>query len=138
MTDRVYLPTLPELIDRMSIVQLKSIFIGARKAEYDVEIGLIEQDINSILADKDYRLTAQDVRAIIVTSIANRFIWENESKARAGGSDQDALLKTTHSINGVRATAKNRLAVAIGDRLDYKVDALASDLPSDMGNWRIW
>jgi len=135
---RVYLPTAPELIDRLSIVQLKSIFISERKADYDAEIALIEQDINTILAEKDYRLTAQDVRAIIVLAISNRYIWENESKARAGGSEQDALLKTTHSINGVRATAKNRLANAINERLDYKVDALSADLPSDMGNWRIW
>ena len=138
MMTRVYLPTLPELIDRLSIVQLKSIFVGDHKIEYDAEIALIEHDINAILVEKEYLLTAQDVRAIIVTAIANRFIWENESKARAGGSDQDALLKTTHSINGVRATAKNRLAVAIGDRLDMKVDCLAENLPTDMGNWRIW
>ena len=34
MTDRKYLPTLSELIDRLSIVQLKEVFIPEHKEEY--------------------------------------------------------------------------------------------------------
>ena len=34
MKERKYLPTLSELIDRLSIVQLKEVFISEHKAEY--------------------------------------------------------------------------------------------------------
>ena len=34
LTERKYLPTLSELIDRLSIVQLKEVFITEHKEEY--------------------------------------------------------------------------------------------------------
>lgn len=136
MSERKYLPTLSDLVDRLSIVQLKAIFIPERAKEYMAERALIEHDIDLILKGK--KVTASDVHAILMIMLSNRFIWENESKARAGGSEQDKLLKLTHSINGVRAAAKNQLARLDGGRKDYKVDTLAADLPPEFGNWRIF
>jgi len=135
---RVYLPTLAELIDRLTIVQLKAIFIPDHKAEYEKEMALIMQDIDAIISEKDFRFDAKSLRAALMTMLANRYIWENESKARAGGSEQDTLLKLTHSVNGCRNTAKNVLAVAAGDRLDYKIDALAANLPPEYGAWDVF
>ena len=138
MTDRKYLPTLAELIDRLSIVQLKEIYIPEHAEEYRGERALIEHDIDLILQSSPVGMEAEDVRAIIVLAIANRVIWENEAKARAGDPTSAELLRFTHSINGVRNTAKNVIAVRAGDRLDYKVDALAADLPPELGNWRVF
>lgn len=135
---RKYLPTLADLVDRLTIVQLKSVFIPDHRAEYLEERALIEYDIDLILAGLDRRIGAKEIHAIIVIMLANRFIWENESKARAGGNEQDKLLKITHSINGVRATAKNQLSELVGGRKDYKIDALAADLPPEFGNWNVF
>ena len=46
MSDRKYLPTLSELIDRLSIAQLKEVFITEHKDEYAKEINDIIHDIN--------------------------------------------------------------------------------------------
>ena len=135
---RAYLPTLADLIDRLTIVQLKAVFIPERKVEYLAERADIEHDIDLILAGLPRRIGAGEIHAIIVIMLANRFIWESESKARSGGNEQNHLLKLTHSINGVRATAKNRLSELVGGRKDYKIDALAADLPSEFGNWKIF
>lgn len=123
------------------IVQLKAIFIPEHKADYLRERELIEHDVDIILgqlAQKGRRVNAAFLHAFAVLMLTNRFIWENESRARAGGSDQDKLLKLTHSINGVRAAAKNKLANLDGGRRDYKVDTLASDLPPEFGNWQVF
>lgn len=133
---RKYLPTLSDLVDRLSIVQLKAVFIPERTREYLEERALIEHDIDLIL--RGQKVTASDVHAILVIMLANRFIWENESKARDGGTEQDKLLKLTHSINGVRNAAKNQLARLDGGRKDYKIDALAANLPAEFGNWKIF
>lgn len=138
MKARKYLPTLPELIDRLTIVQLKAIYISEHKTEYNAEIKLILHDIDLILAGKDYALTAKDIHAVAVLAVANKTIWENESIARAGGKEAEGRLRLTHSINGCRNTAKNVLAKTIGDRLDAKVDCLAADLPEEYGNWAIF
>lgn len=137
-SQRRYLPTLSDLVDRLAIVQLKAVFIPEHREEYVQERRDIEHDINLILAEKKIMLGATAVHAILVIMLSNRFIWENESKARAGGVDQDKLLKLTHSINGVRNTAKNQLATVDGGRKDYKVDCFAAELVQDFGDWNIF
>lgn len=134
---RLYLPTLADLVDRLSIVQLKMIFIPDHRDEYAAERDLIEHDVAAILATLGKPFGAAEMRAVLVIMLANRFIWENESKARAGGSEQDKLLKLTHSINGVRNRAKNIIAAFEEGRLDYKLDALAAELPTEFGNWNV-
>lgn len=136
MTERKWLPSLAELIDRLSIVQLKEIFIPEHAAEYTVERELLEHDIDLLIGER--KIDARTVRAIQIVMLANRVIWENESKARAGGTEQDALLKFTHSINGVRNRAKNIIAEWDGGRKDFKLDCLAAELPPEFGNWNIF
>lgn len=141
MRERMYLPTLAELLDRLCIVQLKEVFIPEHAEEYRAERLAIEHDVDLILEDKaldGVTLRAADLRALAVLMLTNRFIWENESKARAGGSEQDHLLKLTHSINGVRNAAKNFIAVSVGDRKDYKIDCFAAELIGKFGNWRVF
>ena len=48
MSERKYLPTLAELIDRLSIIQLKEVFITEHKEEYAKEIADIQHDIQLI------------------------------------------------------------------------------------------
>ena len=138
MSGRAYLPTFAELVDRLTIVQLKAIFMPERKADYTAEMGLIMQDLDTILAEKGHVLKAADIRAVAAVMLANRVIWENESKARNGEASQDKLLKFTHSINGVRNRAKNALAASIGERLDHKTDCFAAELVEEFGNWNIF
>jgi len=135
---RRYLPTLSDLVDRLTIVQQKMIFISERADEYRAERADILHDIDLILKDHP-PLTARAIWAITLIQLTNRCIWESESKARAGGNEQDKLLKLTHSINGQRNTAKNVLAEEIGgSRMDYKVDALSAELPPEYGHWDIF
>lgn len=137
-TNRYYVPTFAELLDRMSICILKKIWIPENAVEYQNEIDLIKSDINAIMEDKDgmQLFNADMIEASMIVMLSNRVIWENESKARQGGTEQDKLLKFTHSINGVRNTAKNIISYNFGDRTDLKIDCLASDIPNEFGNWK--
>jgi hypothetical protein len=141
MTDRKYLPTFAELVDRLSIVILKSVFISENREAYRAEIALIEHDLDKILYGLDYAvapsLDAKCVRAILVVMLTNRFIWENEGQAREGGRDVEKL-RSTHAVNGIRNTAKNVLAKYFGERVDLKIDCLAANLPAELGNWNVF
>jgi hypothetical protein len=135
MSNRKYLPTFAELVDRLSICILKSIFIPENKQAYTKEIEDICSDVDSIINEKNVKLSSKLVKAIQMVMLSNRYIWENESKVR-NGSDQDVgLLKLTHSINGVRNTAKNVVSIELGERKDLKTDCLAAELKSDFQNW---
>ena len=84
---RKYLPTLGELIDRLTIVQLKEVKIPKHKKEYEKEIKDIVHDINQILLDEKYDIDIVDgetIRAIIVLAQMNTHIWVNEDNARNG------------------------------------------------------
>lgn len=126
MNDRKYLPTLSELIDRLSIVQLKEVFIPEHKEEYAQEISDIVHDINLTLGQKDITLTAEVVRAIVVLSQMNLHIWHNESNYRKGIREGNNL-ELTHGLNGIRNIAKNKIQEVVGGRKDYKIDCLAAD-----------
>ena len=120
MARRKYLHTVSELIDRLSIIQLKEVFIPKHKDEYAKESSLILQDLDS------EGLDAEMIRSIIVLSQMNLHIWHNESNYRKGIKDGNNL-ELTHGLNGIRNTAKNKIQEKVGGRKDYKIDYLAAD-----------
>jgi hypothetical protein len=134
MTERKYLPTLSELIDRLSIVQLKEVFIPEHKAEYAQEIADIVNDIQILLDENKGVVTAETIRAIVVLSQMNLHIWHNESNYRKGIKDGNNL-ELTHGINGIRNTAKNKIQEVNGGRKDYKIDCLAAEFKDWEISW---
>lgn len=126
MNNRKYLPTLSELIDRLSIAQLKEVFIPDHKAEYAEEIKAIIHDIQLYLNESKEPVTAETIRAIIVLSQMNLHIWHNESNYRKGIKDGNNL-ELTHGLNGIRNTSKNKIQEIMGGRKDYKIDCLAAE-----------
>lgn len=134
MSERKYLPTLSELIDRLTIVQLKEVFISEHKDEYSQEIGDILHDIQLLLNQNDDKITAETIRAIVVLSQMNLHIWHNESNYRKGIKDGNNL-ELTHGLNGIRNTAKNKIQEIVGGRKDYKIDCLAAEFKDWEISW---
>jgi hypothetical protein len=134
MSERKYLPTLAELIDRLSIIQLKEVFITEHKEEYAKEIADIQHDIQLILDEGKEPITAETIRAIIVLSQMNLHIWQNETNVR-NGSEGPNKLALTHGLNGIRNTAKNRIQEVVGGRKDYKIDCLAAEFKEWEISW---
>ena len=130
---RKYLPTISELIDRLSIIQLKEVFISEHKEEYAKEIKEIVHDLNLLLNWE--KPSGEMIRAIIVLAQMNTHIWYNETKYRAG--EGDGNLGLTHGLNGIRNTAKNIIQDQIedGGRKDYKVDCIAAEFKDWDVSW---
>tara|TARA_B100000214_G_C23764776_1_gene533900 strand:+ start:177 stop:581 length:405 start_codon:yes stop_codon:yes gene_type:complete len=131
--ERKYLPTLSELVDRLSITQLKEVFISDHREEYSQEIKDIVHDID-ILLSESCEINAETIRAIVVLSQMNLHIWHNESNYRKGIKEGNNL-ELTHGLNGIRNTAKNKIQEAVGGRKDYKIDCLAADFKDWEISW---
>ena len=132
---RKYLPTFSELIDRLSIVQLKEVFIPDNKKEYKIEINEILHDLDQLLSNPSpKKVDANFIRAIVVLSQMNLHIWHNESNYRKGIQDGNDL-ELTHGLNGIRNTAKNKIQELFGGRKDYKTDCLAADFKDWEISW---
>ena len=135
MSTRRYLPTLAELIDRLSIAQLKEVFISEHKEEYASEISDILHDIDLTLGEKGVIIDSATIRAIVVLSQMNLHIWHNESNYRKGIKDGNNLALTL-GLNGIRNTAKNVIQEKDGGRKDYKIDCLAADFKDWEISWK--
>lgn len=134
MEKRKYLPTLAELIDRLSISQLKEQFIPDHRDEYALEIKDIEHDLDIIIEENELKLDSKTIRAIIVLAQTNLHIWHNEANYR-NGIENGNKLELTHGLNGIRNTAKNKIQEVIGGRKDYKTDCLAAEFNSWNVSW---
>ena len=126
--ERKYLPTLSELIDRLSITQLKEVFIPGNKDEYAKEI----EDITHDLSELD--LDGELIRAVVVLAQINLHIWHNESNYRKG-IEEGNNFELTHGLNGIRNTAKNSIQEKFGGRKDYKIDCLATEFEDWEISW---
>ena len=125
---RKYLPTESELIDRLSIIQLKEVFLPEHKEEYAKEIQDILHDLELLGLDSEL------IRAVIVTAQMNLHIWHNESEARKGINAGENL-QLTHGLNGIRNTAKKKIQERFGGRKDYKIDCLAAEFEDWEVSW---
>ena len=133
MRQRKYLPTISDLIDRLSIIQLKEVFLPEHKEEYTNEIQDIVEDLEELMRWE--KPTGEMIRAIIVLAQMNAHIWYNESNFRAGKGEGN--LELTHGLNGIRNTAKNKIQENLveGGRKDYKIDCLAAEFKDWEVSW---
>jgi hypothetical protein len=131
---RKWLPTLGELIDRLSIHQLKEVFIPENKENYAKEMRDIISDINILLEKDKDKISGDFIRAIVVLSQMNVHIWYNESQVRKGEKGSDNLM-LTHGLNGIRNTAINKIMEVVGGRKDYKIDCIAEEFKDWNVSW---
>ena len=133
--NRKYLPTFSELLDRLSIVQIKEVLIPDHKTEYASEISDIIHDLQQIIDEGKVTIDANVLRSIIVLSQINLHIWHNETNYRCGLEDGNNL-KLSHGLNGIRNTAKNKIQEILGGRKDYKIDCLAAEFKDWEISWK--
>jgi len=133
MKERKFLPTIEDLIDRLTIFQLKEVFLPEHKEDYAKDIEDILHDIDIILEESPGKVNAKLIRALVVLSQMNLHIWHNESEVRKGSGDGN--LELTHGLNGIRNTAKNIITDVLGGRKDHKIDCLAADFEDWEISW---
>lgn len=113
---REYLPTLADLIDILTINQIKEIKFQDKLAYAEV-IKKICRDIDLIIDEKNVKLNSKLVRIIILLAQLNLFIWETKDKMQEVDPESySKLLKFCHQLNGIRNTMKNKVLEEIGDK----------------------
>lgn len=128
-------PSLAFLTDLLSIINLKSIKLGCgnkvKKEAYESEAEEIVNSINS--KQVKIRNIGNFIRAIQIGQLTNEFIWANETKARLGGREQDHLLPLTHTLNGLRMRAGNKIIEQTGGRKDLNLDRMNDEFCKKYG-----
>jgi len=112
MDQRMYLPTLSELIDRLSVTQIKLNLANNDPKDFQNEIKKINNDIDLIMREKKLQLDSEFVNLILVIAQLNLHIWHNKDLMQQNLDNEDqylALLKKAHQLNGYRNQIKNRI-----------------------------
>ena len=136
---RQFLPPMAELIDRMTVTQIKLALLKDNKDSFIEEISKLEHDIDLILDSNNLTLDARLIRIIIILSQMNLHIWNNKDKMQDKLKDNKEkeyldLLKLSHQLNGFRNRMKNSL-LEIEDVQDKS--QIRSNFETDGLDWDI-
>ena len=131
-TRKFQLP-LSELIDRLTITQIKLSLLKDCDGSLASEIDMLSHDIDLIIGSSNMEMSSQLVRAIIQISQINLHIWHNKDAMQSQLDNEPEylrLLKLSHQLNGIRNTMKNYLVELEGGvesshkRTNFETDGL--------------
>lgn len=137
MDQRMYLPPLSELIDRLSVTQIKLNLTSNDSMDFQNEIEKINNDMDLIIREKKLQLDSELINLILVIAQLNLHIWHNKDlmQQNLGNEDQYlALLKKAHQLNGFRNQIKNRILTIEG--VEDK-SQIRSNFETDGLTWKI-
>lgn len=134
MAERKWRPTVGEMIDRLTILELKHLHNPDHREVIQKEIDDLVHDINLSLP-KPASIHAEFIREAIILAQFNTHIWNQEDNARKGDKSNNNLY-FTHQANGIRCRAKDRLSKRVSQRTDPKVNAIAAEIPDFEPYWQ--
>jgi|SRR3989344_4104528 len=113
--ERLIFPNLGELIDSLTIYQIKEAKLTKNNDKYLKHLLKISHDIDLIFDEKQIKLSSKLIRMIVVLAQINLSIWHLKDHMQEDPKKYMESLKKAHQLNGIRNKIKNKLA-QIGDR----------------------
>jgi hypothetical protein len=120
--DRQIFLTFSELIERLTVTQLRESLLKDGRDRNSQEIAAIESDLDLIIEEKGIKLTARLIRQIMVIGQINALIWGCKDRMQTCSGDtleeKEAYnkdLRLSHQLNGIRNRMRNFMLVEIGD-----------------------
>lgn len=106
---RQYLPSFAELVDRLTVDQIKEVLAPSRSTSIAEEIKRLENDMNMIINTENVIVSARLLRKVIILAQINLHIWHNKDEMQEDPERYSELLTMAHQLNGIRNRIKNSL-----------------------------
>lgn len=113
--ERYFVLPFAELVDRLSVDQIKEVLFDEGVSDIRSEITDICNDLDQIITNHNLSLSSQIIRVIIALSQLNVHIWNLKDRMNDDVSRYDELLKRAHQLNGIRNQLKNALLEMTAD-----------------------
>ena len=129
-TRREFVPPFAELLDRMTVDQIKEVTFPDSKASVCDEMEKIFVDVDAFLGERDIALSSTLLAAVIALAQINLHIWNLKDDMQEDEEAYDDKLRLAHQLNGVRNQLKNLLMEELGDtdksavRTNFNTDGL--------------
>ena len=108
-----FVPGLGDLVDRLTVDQLKEAFHESIRTSVRTEIADLEHDIDGWANRHQIKLSGRNVRIIIVLAQINYEIWMCKEGMKAEPKRYHQWLKRAHQLNGIRNQMKNLLLAEV-------------------------
>ena len=108
---RYHLP-ISELIDRLTIIEIKLVLDPENSSDYLNELSLIKHDIELELESRKTQLDINLIQVLITLGQMNLHIWYIKDHMKSQLDQPDlyaANMKLAHQLNGLRNRLKNML-----------------------------
>ena len=112
--NRKYHLPITELIDRVTILEIKLVLDNKNSKDYLNEIELIKSDLEFELNKKQIILSTKIVQTLIALGQMNLHIWYIKDQMKLQQNDPLAYannMKLAHQLNGLRNQLKNMLLI---------------------------
>lgn len=100
---------LSDLIDRLSIDQIKQIEFEKSAKEYENSLNKIMTSINIDLQKKNYKVNDLIINLLIALSQINLYIWFLRKDIAKKRKSNSKAIKLSHQLNAIRNQLKNKL-----------------------------
>lgn len=114
-TPRKFKPTLADLVDRLTVDQIKEVLLEGGRPAYAAEMKDLEHDIEGLIKEKNLTLSPRLLRIVIALAQLNLHIWNCKDRMAATPEEYDRWLKLAHQLNGLRNRMKNLLLEECGE-----------------------
>lgn len=114
--ERQFLTPFAELLDRLTVDQIKEVLIPAGKESYAEEMRRISHDIDLLIEECNMGLSSRLLRIVVVLAQMNVHIWYLKDRMQEDPSRYHEFLKLAHQLNGIRNQMKNLLLEEAGER----------------------
>jgi hypothetical protein len=128
--ERQFLTPFAELVDRLTVDQIKEVLLRTDKEYFAEEMERICHDIDLIVEQRRIPLSARLLRIVVALAQMNLHIWYLKDQMQKDKMRYDELLKLAHQLNGIRNRMKNLLLEEAGEqeksaeRLNVNTDGL--------------
>ena len=113
---RAYAFTLTDLVDRLTIAQIKeTLFDGPKRDTFTEDLAKTAEDIDSQLADGEVRMTGRMALAVMLMAQCNLHVWKNKDRITAEPENYHILLERAQELNGIRNHVRNVMMAEFGE-----------------------
>ena len=130
-----FVPGLGDLVDRLTVDQLKEAFHESIRTSVRIEIADLEHDIDGWADRHQIKLSGRNVRIIIVLAQINYEIWMCKEVMMAEPKRYAQWLKRAHQLNGIRNQMKNLLLAEV--QTGTSACRASNVSVDDLKNWNI-
>jgi len=107
--ERKFLPAFAELIDRLTVNQIKEVLLPDISNSVAEEMETLCDDIDLLIKERGLQLSSRFIRIVIALSQLNLHIWNLKDRMQNDSQKYDEFLKLAHQLNGIRNQLKNLL-----------------------------